>query len=166
MTSLTAKPGILRVSRLNTLIIVLALHLGVLLLLFSSRVPEPPALAPQNAIEIVYLPPTIAPKVKAGTPQLQHVVLDPGISLSPRTLDAAFASPPASQPDGEGGPGVNWIAEAHRAVKAFEIRRDEHVVHDGLGLSPWEGWLPKGAHHPGEKYRTPSGDWIVWISTN
>jgi hypothetical protein len=161
------KPGILRSSRLVAVIVVLAIHVAVIIVLLMSKPSTATSPAAQTpAVELVYLPPPIVPKLRAGIPQPIHITLDPGISLSRLPQPSPFQSAPAAQPDGDGGPGVNWIAEAHRAIKAYEIRRDEHVVHEGLGLSPWGGWLPEAQHYSGEKYRTASGDWVVWINGN
>jgi hypothetical protein len=146
---------------------VLAIHGVFIVLLLLGPGPTPPAIPPQDAaVQLVYLPPPIAPKLRSGIPRPIHITLDVGISLSPLPQPSPFESAPAAQPDGDGGPGVNWMAEARRAIEAYEIRRDQHVVHEGLGLSPWEGWLPEAPHYSGEKYRTSSGDWIVWINGN
>jgi hypothetical protein len=158
------KPGILRLPRLAAVLLVLAIHVAVIALLLMSPPPAMPPAARTTTVEIVYLPPPIAPKLRSGIPRPVHITLDVGLSLSLLPQPSPFQSPPAAEPDGDGGPGVNWIAEAHRAVKAYEIRRDQHVMHEGLGLSPWGGWLPEAKHYSGEKYRTASGDWVVWIN--
>jgi hypothetical protein len=159
-----AQPGILRASRVAAVLIVLALHAALIALLLLRQGPSPSARPQDAAIELVYLPPAVVPKLRAGIPRPIHVTLDLGISLARLPQPSPFVSAPAAQPDGDGGPGVNWTAEAHRAIEAYEIRRDQHVVHEGLGLSPWGGWLPESAHYSGEKYRTPNGDWVVWIN--
>jgi hypothetical protein len=161
-----AQPGILRASRLASVLIVLAIHavFVALLLMSGGGSTTLPARLEDPAIELVYLPPPVVPKLRAGIPRPDHITLDPGISLSHLPLPSPFISAPAAQPDGDGGPGVNWMAEAQRAIEAYEIRRDQHVVHEGLGLSPWGGWLPESQHYSGEKYRTASGDWVVWIN--
>jgi hypothetical protein len=161
-----AQRGILRASRLAAVLIVLAIHVVFIVLLLLSPGPTPPAVPQDTAVQLVYLPPPIAPKLRSGIPRPIHVTLDVGISLSRLPQPSPFESAPAAQPDGDGGPGVNWLAEARRAIEAYEIRRDQHVVHEGLGLSPWGGWLPEAPHYSGEKYRTSSGDWIVWINGN
>lgn len=158
------KRGILRSSRLAAVVLVLAIHVAVIALLLMTPLPAMRPAAQTAAIELVYLPPTIAPKLRSGIPRPTHITLDVGLSLSRLPQPSPFQSPPAVEPDGDGGPGVNWIAEAHRAVKAYEIRRDQHVMHEGLGLSPWGGWLPESKHYSGERYRTATGDWVVWIN--
>jgi hypothetical protein len=156
--------GILKPSRLIALLVVLGCHLGLIALLVaesdSSKVGEradPP-------LELVYLPPVKYPQALADSAHPKHVNVNVGLALTPPSLDGSSLPAPLSQ-NGGGGAGVNWAAEAHRAVKAFEIRRDQHVIHS-VGTSAWDGWLPVGEHHAGDKYRTESGDWIVWIDSN
>jgi hypothetical protein len=86
------------------------------------------------------------------------------IALSPPVLDSSSSSAPASAPD-SGGPDINWAAEAHRAVRAFEIRRDQPPSSAIALSSPFDGWSPH-KHHAGEQSRTVSGDWIVWINAS
>lgn len=60
---------------------------------------------------------------------------------------------------------MNWAAEAHRAIKAFEIRRDQPQDPAQSVSSAWEEWWPR-QHHAGDQFKTESGDWIVWISAD
>jgi hypothetical protein len=152
-------------SRLIAILAVLVLHLAVIaLLLMSARSPVGPV-ATNPPIEVVFLPPAKAPKMLADIAPPKHLLTDVGVSISPPALDGSSSPAPVAQAGG-GGAGVNWAAEAHRAVKAFEIRRDQNVSHASLGLSPWDGWLPEGVNLAGDKFRTDSGDWIVWINGN
>ncbi len=151
-----------------TLLVVLGLHLGVVawLLAGSSGSTVGPAAA-DPPLELVFLPPVKYPQALADIAHPKHVNVSVGISLVPPSLDSDSSSLPAPvSQNGGGGAGVNWTAEARRAVKAFEIRRDEHVIHSALGTSPWDGWPSPGEHHAGDKYRTESGDWVVWIDSN
>jgi hypothetical protein len=158
--------GILKSSRLIALLVVLGCHLGVIAVLVAeSASPKVGAAAADPPLELVYLPPVKFPQALADSAHPKHVSVDVGLALTPPSLDGSSLPAPLSQ-NGGGGAGVNWAAEAHRAVKAFEIRRDEHVIHSVLGTSAWDGWLPLGPHHAGDKYRTESGDWIVWIDSN
>jgi len=152
-------------SRLATLLLVLGLHAGVIAWLVALREPGPSAEYADPPLEIVYLPPVKYPQALADTAHLKHLYVNVDLSISPPLLDSDAIPAPVSQTGGHGA-GVNWAAEAHRAVKAFEIRRDEHVIHSALGTSVWDGWAPPGEHHPGDRYRTESGDWLVWIDNN
>ena len=147
---------------------VLALHGAIIALLLAlSRSPDGPGTAPlPGAIQVVLLPPTPAPEASAKSVHLKRPKVDLEIALAAQpTLDASELPPPSSGAYGD-GPGVNWTAEARRAVSAFEIRRDEHVTHAQFGRSPWEGWLPQQEHRAGDKLRTDNGDWIVWVDAN
>jgi hypothetical protein len=158
--------GILKGSRLIALLVVLGCHIGVIAwLVAESASSKVGADAADPPLELIYLPPVKFPQALADSAHPKHVNINVGLALAPPSLDASSLPAPLSQ-NGGGGAGVNWTAEAHRAVKAFEIRRDEHVIHSALGTSAWDGWLPIGEHHAGDKYRTESGDWIVWIDGN
>jgi hypothetical protein len=152
-------------SRWSAVIAVLALHLAVVaLLLMGGRSPPGfPSAAP--AIEVMVLPPPKMPTARADGAHLQHLKVDIGVSLAPPSLDSSWQSASAGGSDG-GTPGVNWAAEARRAVKAFEIRRDQQVTHSTLGISLWDSWLARQPHHAGERLRTDNGDWIVWIDSD
>lgn len=152
-------------SRCSAAVAVLALHLAVVaLLLMHTR--SPPGLASTApAIEVMFLPPLKVPTARADGAHLPRMKVDMGMSLAPPTVDSSSQAASAGGSNG-GTPGVNWAAEARRAVKAFEIRRDEQVTHATLGLSLWDGWLTRQPHHAGEQMRTDSGDWIVWINSN
>ena len=162
------EPPVFRSARLVTLLVVLGLHLCVIALLVSRWGSAPVGVvAADPPLELVFLPPVKFPQALADIAHPKHVNVSVGISLVPPSLDSDTPSLPAPlSQNGGGGAGVNWTAEAHRAVKAFEIRRDEHVIHSALGTSAWDGWPSQGEHHAGEKYRTENGDWVVWIDSN
>ncbi|HEX4151584.1 MAG TPA: hypothetical protein VHY75_05175 [Steroidobacteraceae bacterium] len=149
-------------SRFIAVLVVLALHLAVVLLLLTAP-GAPPMIAADSPLELVFIPPTKAPKMLADSARPKHLRVDVGISVAPPDLDGLAPAAPATQADGA-GPGVNWAAEARRALMAYEIRRDQGVEHTNLGLTPWDGWLPDRQRRPGASMRTESGDWIVWIN--
>jgi hypothetical protein len=152
-------------SRCSAALAVLALHLAVvgLLLMRTRSPPGIPTSAP--AVEVMFLPPVKVPTARADGAHLQQMKVDVGMSLAPPTVDSSAQAASAGGSHG-GTPGINWAAEAHRAVEAFEIRRDQQVTHATVGLSLWDGWLARQPHHAGEQMRTDSGDWIVWIDSN
>jgi hypothetical protein len=152
-------------SRWGAVIAVLALHLAVVAVWWMASRPPPgfPSAAP--AIEVMILPPPKMPTARADGAHLQHLKIDIGMSLAAPSIDSSWQSESAGGSDG-GSPGVNWAAEARRAVKAFEIRRDQQVTHETLGISLWDSWLARQPHHAGERLRTDSGDWIVWIDSD
>jgi hypothetical protein len=152
-------------SRWGAVVAVLALHLAVVAVLWmaSRSPPGLPSAAP--AIEVMILPPPKMPTARADGAHLQRLKIDIGMSLAPPSVESSWQSESAGGSEG-GTPGVNWAAEARRAVKAFEIRRDQQVTHETLGISLWDSWLARQPHHAGEHSRTDSGDWIVWIDSD
>lgn len=159
------KPSALNVSRWSVVIAVLALHLAVVALLLMGRRSPTSFPAAAASIEVTILPPPKMPTARADGAHLPRLKIDTGIALAPPSLDADWSSAAAGGSDG-GTPGVNWAAEARRAVKAFEIRRDQQVTHETLGISLWDSWLARQPHHAGERLRTDNGDWIVWLNAD
>jgi hypothetical protein len=151
--------------RVASLLLVLGLHVVVVALLLAESGPAPGPAADNPPIEIVYLPPVKHPQALADSAHPKHVNIDVGLALALPDLGPASLPAPVSQNGGRGA-GVNWTAEAHRALKAFEIRRDEHVIHSPLGTSIWDGWAAPAERHPDDRYRNESGDWLVWIDSN
>jgi hypothetical protein len=152
-----------RSSRSAALLVVALLHGAVILLLLWPRAPGIPG-SGDTPIEVVFLPPPPVPKDRPVSPRPRHLIADVSISVAPPSPTTDYSAAPAAAADGAGGPGVNWAAEAHRAVKAYEIRRDENVTHSSMGSTPWDTWPVQRAHHPGDRTRTENGDWVVWIN--
>lgn len=149
--------------RCVALFAVLALHGAVLALLLEDHRGPVAAHPSGSALQLLYLPPAKAPKMLAASTPPKHLLADVGISVAPPSMDGLSAAAPLAQTRG-GGAGVDWAAEARRALLAYEIRRDQGVEHASLGLTPWDGWLPAWQRRPGERVRTSNGDWIVWIN--
>jgi hypothetical protein len=150
--------------RFATLVVVLVLHLAVVaLLVMGSRNPSISA-STDHPVELMFIPPTKVPTMHAQIARPKHMSAEKAISLAEPRLDSPSVSAPASAADSN-GPAVNWAAEAHRAVRAFEIRRDQPPNSATALSSPWDGWTPH-KHHAGEQSRTASGDWIVWINAS
>jgi hypothetical protein len=153
--------------RFITLLVVLALHLALLaVLLMASRSSHILASA-DPPLELMFVPPTENPSVTAKTLRPRRV--NAQLALSPVMPDLDSGRSAATSGSGLAGNGsaVNWAAEAHRAVKAFEIRRDHRPNHAESAAAPaWESWWPQTKHHAGDQYKTESGDWIVWINAS
>jgi hypothetical protein len=149
--------------RFTIFLAVVAVHLAVLgLLIAESRIGIPSA-STTAAVEVMFFPPTKVPKVRFENARPQRLNADTAITVTLPGLSAPSLSPPSSGTDGNAA-AVNWAAEAHRAVQAVEIRRN-HPPNVSISPSPWSDWWPRD-HHAGERYKTESGDWIVWISSN
>jgi hypothetical protein len=151
--------------RFITLIAVAALHVALIMLLLLAsgalRVPD----SSYRPLELVFIP-TLAPlPVRADTGQPLRLHTD--IALSPPS-PLFNSAPPAAASTGAGnrGLGVDWQAEAHRAISAFEIRRDNPDENALSGKTPTYDWWPQQGPHAGDRYKTDTGDWIVWVDAD
>jgi hypothetical protein len=148
--------------RFITLFVVLALHLTLLALFLTASRTRVISDSTIDSVEVMFFPPTKVPKVRFENARPQRLSADTAISITLPGVAATSRSPPSSGTDGDGA-AVNWAAEAHRAVQAFEIRRN-HPPSVAISGSPsWTDWWPR-EHHAGDRFKTESGDWIVWIS--
>jgi hypothetical protein len=154
-----------RRQRWFTLGVVMALHLGLVAALILW--PPPRLFSPADPpIELLYLPPPTVPKIRANNFRPQRVSGDTALSIAPPTPDGVspLLSPAASAAGGN-GTGVDWNAEARRAVQAFEIRTRYPPNDSTIPVSPAEeNWWPR--RHAGNAFKTAGGDWIVWINSS
>jgi hypothetical protein len=150
--------------RPTVLFIVLALHLAALALLLAGSRTLGIAGGAEQSIELVALPPVIPPKVRIENTRPQRWSTNIAAALAPPALNSSAQTGPASAPDGQ-GPAINWAAEAHRAVQAFEIRRHQ-TGNSALSVSSSLDLSGSREHHAGDQMKTASGDWIVWISAD
>ena len=151
--------------RYLTLIAVLILHTALLAMLIMGSRASTPLLPTNPPIELMVISPVTLPKICAenSSPRFRG---DTGISIAAPTLDSYSMSPSASGSQGSGS-GVDWAAEARRAVRAFDIRSHQPPIHDSLSSSPADDhWWPRTPHHAGEQYKIANGDWIVWINAS
>lgn len=143
---------------------VLLLHVAIVALLVTmSRVrgAEP---APQS-VQLLVFPPEKPPKFRPDNPRPRSARGDLAISITPPDLPAV-GDAPTSPGSGGAGSGVDWSAEARRAVQAFEIRGSGAAKNTpNPGPLAEDGWWPRAQHHAGEQYKTDTGDWIVWINS-
>jgi len=150
--------------RFTTLFVVLALHLAFLALFLTASQTRVTVDLTFDPVEVMFLPPTKVPRVRFENARLQRLTADTAISIMLPGAAASPLSPPSSGTDGDGS-AVNWAAEARRAVQAVEIRRN-HPASVAISGSPALGdWWPRD-HRAGDRFKTESGDWIVWISAN
>jgi hypothetical protein len=165
-----------RLSRVATLLLVLALHLALVgTLLMTSQGPEDPPANPRS-VELLLLPPAGIQRARVDVKPLPRARPRFGLALSPPAIDPALPDPaaaPQSTPSAAGGlsnggrPGVDWAAEARRALQAFEIRSHQPTNGKSVAGKPGEdNWAPRTPHHAGEQFKTASGDWIVWINAD
>jgi hypothetical protein len=152
--------------RYATLLIVLMLHAAVVaLFLMTSSTRIISALA-DTPLEMVFISPPSPPKIRAENSRPQRLNADTALTVAPPVLDSFSAAPstPASGSEGH-GTAVDWAAEARRAVQAFDIRSHQPASNQSVSGSPAEDhWWPRAQHHAGDQFKTPNGDWIVWIN--
>jgi hypothetical protein len=151
-------------SRVIVFFVVLALHLAILALLATASRTLSIVVPTEHSIEVMLIPPTKVPKVRFEETRPQRLSTNIAIALAPPVLNSSLQSGASSAPDGRGS-AVNWAAEAHRALRAFEIRRDQPPSSAISVSSALDDWWP-GEHHAGDQFKTDSGDWIVWINAN
>jgi hypothetical protein len=153
-----------KTSRPTVLFIVLALHLAALALLLAHSRTLKMAGTAEQSIELMILPPVKPPELAVENFRLKHWSTNIPVTLAPPALNSASPTGAGSAPDGR-GPAVNWVAEAHRAVRAFEIRTHQ-TTNSALSVSSSLDVSGSREHHAGDELKTASGDWIVWINAN
>jgi hypothetical protein len=157
------------IPRYATLVVVLILHAALFAaLLMTPRIPGSTA-SQASAVELVFLAPAHPPKERKVSASMRPSSGDTAITIAPPVLDAptlpmAFGAAGSSTGDGLG---VDWRAEARRALQAFEIRNRELSSNKSLSGRPEDdNWLPNASHRAGELLKTANGDWVVWIDAN
>jgi hypothetical protein len=153
-------------SRYTILICVLALHFALVALLAWTSRTGIPTHAMERSVELVYLPPVSLPRVRSQNALPRRLG---GVTAVAATLPDLNSSLPSTQSSSTGstgsGSGVDWAAEARRALQAFEIRNHRPARNTSVSGSPAEeNWWPRARHYAGEQYKTANGDWIVWIN--
>jgi len=157
------------VSRFAALAVVLIVHAALFAaLLMAPRISGLPD-SQASAVELVLLAPVNPPKARTTPAALRRLGGDAAITIAvpvPDSPSLPASSAPASSSMGNGS-GVDWSAEARRALQAFEIRTNQHSSNKSVSGRPEDdNWLPNAQHRPGELLKTASGDWIVWIDAN
>ena len=151
--------------RYLTLFAVLSLHLAVLVMFIMGSRDAMLWVPVDTPIELMVISPATPPKIRAENSRPRFSG-DTAISIAAPPLESYSLSPSSSGSEGSGS-GVNWAAEARRAVRAFDIRSHQPPVHDALSSSPAEdNWWPRTQHHAGDQYKIANGDWIVWINAS
>ena len=154
--------------RYFTAAVVLAMHAAVIVALLLAQGRGKLAGSPASSVQLLYIAPVYPPKVRDITANLPRrgtklsVTVDAPLMES---LSVPLARPQGSTSDGEGA-GVDWAAEARRALQAFEIRSHQPTTGKSVAGRPGDDRWKPGTHYAGEKFKTPSGDWIVWLNAN
>jgi len=157
------------VSRYAALAVVLILHAALFAaLLLTPRIRGLPA-SQASAVELISLAPVNPPKARTTPAALRRLGGDAAITVAvpvPESPSLPMSAAAASSSMGNGS-GVDWTAEARRALQAFEIRTNQVSSNKSVSGRPEDdNWLPNAQHRPGELLKTTNGDWIVWINAN
>jgi len=150
--------------RPTVLFIVLALHLATLALLIAGSRTLNIAGTDENPIKLIHVASVKRPELKIKNTRPEFLSTNIAVALAPPALNSSWQSDLGSAPEGRGG-AVNWAAEAHRAVRAFEIRTHQ-TANRALSVSSTLDVSGSREHHAGDQMKTASGDWIVWISAD
>jgi hypothetical protein len=124
---------------------------------------------PSEAVQVVLLQPRSLPRIRIDRTEPRRIEIRPLSTNPPPLLEGVSSSTTApASPSGskDGGSGVDWAAEARRALQAFEIRNRQPAGNNSVSSSsPAEQpWWP--AHRPRERVKTADGNWIVWINSS
>ncbi len=152
--------------RYATLTVVAALHVALLTALLQSSLTPPLAAAAKRPLELLYLPPAPPAKIIPENFRPHRIGSDIDMAIAPALLGTLPMAAANSGADGNGH-GVDWGAEARRAMQAFEIRNARSSSTPTPSTSSaGDDWWPHAQHHAGEQYKTDTGDWIVWINSS
>jgi hypothetical protein len=129
--------------------------------------PRPDAAAAEP-VQLMVLPSAIPQKIRADNVRVRRLEAGSPLSAALPLLDGNSFPPETPSPAGTrgGGSGVDWAAEARRALQAFEIRSHQPAGNTSVSRSSAaeQPWWP--AHRPGERVKTADGNWIVWIDSS
>jgi hypothetical protein len=152
--------------RTVTLAMVIALHLGLLASLLRSPPQSGLIIPTSRPLELVELPPSPRSKIIPDNFRPHRIGSDITRSIAPPVVGSLSMAPAMSGTEGNGD-GVDWRAEARRALQAFEIRshKDPNAPAPSRSTTD-DDWWPHARHRAGEQYKTANGDWIIWIDSN
>jgi hypothetical protein len=157
-----------RAARYATAAGVLAVHLVLIAVLIMMSRTGRIATATANTVQVLFVAPVYPPKVRvmANLPRrgrLSAITVEPPILES---LSDPVSQALGSSANGEGS-GVDWAAEARRALQAFEIRNHQPSASRSVSGRPEDDHWPLHAqHHAGERFKTENGDWMVWVDAH
>jgi hypothetical protein len=157
------------VSRSATLSAVLLAHAVLVAALLMMPRTRGLSAARASAVELMLLAPANPPKARTTPAALRRLNGDSAITIAVPVPDSPSfpLSSAAASPSMGDGSGVDWGAEARRALQAFEIRTNQLSGSKSVSGRPEDdNWLPHAQHRAGELLKTANGDWIVWVNAN
>ncbi len=157
-------------SRYVTLLVVVALHVVLIATLMMRSRPSSLPTSTDYSVALLFLPPVNFPKVRSEIARPRRLSGDTAVPIAPPILvdrSSSLSSQRAASSSDGNGFGVDWAAEARRALQAFEIRNYQPSINNSIARRPWEQneW-PQAQHQAGDRFRTANGDWMVWINAS
>ena len=149
-----------------TLCGVIGLHGALIWMLLSAGPAGDPAPESAASVAVLFLPATPPPRIRSEVAPVTRVNGNAVRALPPMALGALPMAAAASSPAGGSGSGIDWAAEARRALHAYEIRSHGPPTNTSVSGESEDEWLRQLSHHVGDQVRTPAGDWIIWISAD
>jgi hypothetical protein len=155
-------------SRYVTMVLVVMLHAVLIEALLSVLQSGHRSTQQSNSVELLFLPPVHRATIHIPDMSIRPLGAATALSVLPQYNASSVLMPSAgSSSQNDGGSGVNWTAEARRALRAFEIRSHLSSGADSVSDSPEDyKTLPGTRSHVGERFKLANGDWIVWIDAN
>lgn len=152
--------------RYLTLAIVVGVHVMLVAALLSTHPLRNHAGVTARAVELIALPPVSRSRLAPQNFRPHRLGLPSVLSIAPPVVGSMSMTPASSGSDGNGA-GVDWRAEARRALQASEIRSSARSMSPAPSSSSADDeWWSGARHRAGDQYKTNSGDWIVWINAN
>jgi hypothetical protein len=162
------QPKVWELPRYITLVVVLALHVALVAAIVMASRTQIISWSTNQPIELLFLPPANVPKIRSENSRPQRLSGDTAWSIAPPSLESASPTPSTAATASNGnGSGVDWRAEARRALQAFEIRSHQPPSSNIMSGSPAEdSWWPQARRRAGNPFKTATGDWIVWLNAS
>ena len=153
-------------SRYATLLFVLTVHAALLAWLVTALRAREVNASSSEPVQLLFIMPESPPKVRVDALHPHRLRSGSPLPAAPPALEVASSSSDSEPRSGSNGSGVDWAAEARRALQAFEIRSHQAPSNNSVSrTSPAEqSWWPR--HRPGERFKMANGDWIVWVNSD
>lgn len=152
-----------------TIVLVMMAHAALLAWLIMISHAPGAAVVASESVQLMVMQPQSIPKIRIDSMQPRRIQVSPVPANLPPLLEglsSSLSEPGSRSGTRDGAAGVDWAAEARRALQAFEIRSHQPAGNASVSRSsPAEQpWWP--AHRPGERFKTADGNWIVWIDSS
>ncbi len=135
-------------------------------MLLRPIVAENPETANVSPVELLLLTAAKPPKIRSELGLPRQINGNRTRMMAPAALGTLAMPAPPTSPAAGSGSGVDWAAEARRALRAYEIRNRRPPRDTLVSGESEDEWLRQLEHHAGDQMRTPKGDWILWVNAD